>query len=233
MIDNFGYLVYNNSEVIIVDYPKYQEYNGVKFCRDEKTGYYLNSTLRIRMHRYVWEHEVGEIPEGYEIHHIDKDKSKNKLENLALMKREAHNALHAADEEKKEKLRENASRARKYASEWHGSPEGIEWHKKQAKHIQEVVKPKEFVCQRCGKTFLSKPFGNHKYCSNACKAAARRDSGVDNETRICEICGKEFTVSKYSNSRFCSVACRGINRSKVNDAKRAAGIPVRGKSKRI
>lgn len=204
MIDNFGYLVYNNLEVIIVGYPKYQEYNGVKFCRDEKTGYYLNSTLRIRMHRYVWECEVGEIPEGYEIHHIDKDKSNNKLENLALMKREAHNALHAADEEKKKKLRENANRARKYASEWHGSPEGIEWHKKQAKHIQEVVKAKEFVCQRCGKSFLAKPMGKHKYCSNACRAAARRDSGVDNIEFVCQKCGKVFIANKYAKRKYCS-----------------------------
>lgn len=42
-----------------MNHPKYQEYNGVIFCRDEKTGYYLNSTLRVRMHRYVWEKKRG------------------------------------------------------------------------------------------------------------------------------------------------------------------------------
>ena len=42
---------------------KYQYYNGLKFTRDEKTGYYLNATNRIRMHRYVWECINGPIPE--------------------------------------------------------------------------------------------------------------------------------------------------------------------------
>ena len=216
-----------------MNHQKYQEYSGVIFCRDEKTGYYLNSTLRVRMHRYVWEKEVGKIPDGFEVHHLDRDKSNNSIDNLALMTEKGHKFIHCKDADRIAIAKENIKKAQEKAKEWHGSPEGIEWHKKQGKHISEVVKPEEFTCEYCGKKFSSKPFGTHKYCSNACRAAARRASGVDNETRICEICGKEFTVSKYSNSRFCSVSCRGINRSKVNDAKRAAGIPVRGKSKRI
>ena len=40
---------------------KYQYFNGLKFTRDDKTGYYLNSTIRKRMHRYVWEFYNGQI----------------------------------------------------------------------------------------------------------------------------------------------------------------------------
>ena len=65
--------------------PKYISYNGVDFCRDDKTGYYLNSGIHERLHRYVWEHEAGPIPPGFEVHHIDGDKANNSLDNLCLL----------------------------------------------------------------------------------------------------------------------------------------------------
>lgn len=37
------------------------------------------------IHRIVWETFVGEIPKGYEINHIDHDKSNNCLYNLELV----------------------------------------------------------------------------------------------------------------------------------------------------
>ena len=57
-------------------------FNGIKFTKDDKTGYYLNSSIRKRLHRYVWELHYGEIPEGYHIHHIDFDKSNNDISNF-------------------------------------------------------------------------------------------------------------------------------------------------------
>ena len=56
---------------------KFAYFNGLKFTRDDKTGYYLNSTIRKRLHRCVWEYYNGEIPKGYHIHHKDNDKSNN------------------------------------------------------------------------------------------------------------------------------------------------------------
>lgn len=37
------------------------------------------------VHRIMWETFVGAIPEGYEINHIDHDKSNNALSNLELV----------------------------------------------------------------------------------------------------------------------------------------------------
>ena len=55
---------------------------------------YLNVSLSIncivktyRVHRLVWSAFHGEIPEGYEINHIDEDKTNNRLDNLELVTR--------------------------------------------------------------------------------------------------------------------------------------------------
>ena len=77
-----------------MNYPKHQFFNGIKFTRDERTGYYLNSTIRKRMHRYVWEFYNGTIPKGYEIHHKDRNKANNSISNLEIMQKGKHSSLH-------------------------------------------------------------------------------------------------------------------------------------------
>lgn len=44
--------------------------------------------------RRTWEYLVGEIPEGYDIHHIDHNPKNNNLFNLACWPRENHNHYH-------------------------------------------------------------------------------------------------------------------------------------------
>lgn len=127
---------------------KYQYFNGLKFTRDDKTGYYLNSTIRKRMHRYVWEFYNGPIPKGYDIHHKDENKANNDISNLEMIRKGKHQADHA--------------------KKWHGSKEGIEWHKEQIR--RNPIKEKEFVCQCCKKKYISKPNGRNRFCSEKCKA---------------------------------------------------------------
>lgn len=212
---------------------KYQCFNGVKFCRDDATGYYLNSTIHERMHRYVWKHYCGEIPEGFQIHHIDGDKPNNDIDNLAMMTDTAHQKLHGAEEKRKEQLREILEKyGRPAAIKWHKSEEGRKWHSEKQKETYKNATTQIFKCMNCGKEFEALPFGKHEFCSNSCKSAYRRKSGVDNEKRICKICGRQFEVNKYSKTRFCSKECAGINRSRINEEKRKNGIPIRGKSKK-
>lgn len=78
---------------------KYQFFDGKKFTRDDKTGYYLCSTgdennVRKRMHVYVWEYFNGPISKGYHIHHIDGDKSNNDIQNLQMLSATEHERLH-------------------------------------------------------------------------------------------------------------------------------------------
>lgn len=45
-------------------------------------------------HRVVWEHHFGKIPKGYEIHHIDKNKKNNSIDNLMLVTPFEHKKIH-------------------------------------------------------------------------------------------------------------------------------------------
>lgn len=67
-----------------------------KFFKNEKftpqiNGYY-RSTINKRklMHRVVWEFYKGKIPKNHDIHHINKNISDNKIENLELYTKSEH-----------------------------------------------------------------------------------------------------------------------------------------------
>lgn len=196
---------------------KYQYFNGVKFTKDRNTGYYLNSTLRKRMHRYVWEFYNKEIPNGYEIHHIDRDKSNNDISNLELMKSESHKALHSKERGVKNVKSGHLDSIRPMTKEWHQSEKGRDWHRKHYQRTKDKIhEKKEFECENCHTIFIAEITGNNRFCSNKCKSSWRRKSGVDDEARRCIICGKEFTVNKYEKTRTCSRKCGAILRSKKN-----------------
>lgn len=160
------------------------------------------------LHREVWKHHNGEIPDGHLIHHIDGDTSNNDPGNLECISPEEHARRHPdmgdPSDEHLEKIVE-------LAKEWHASDEGEEWHRQHwhntlAKAFDETRKE----CDQCGDEFTD--YSSHdggRFCSNACKSKWRRESGKDDEERICEACRQPFTVNKYSDRKACSRRCGG------------------------
>lgn len=187
-------------------------FDGLSFRKDKKTGYYLNAKTHKRLHVYVWEHYNGSIPIGYHVHHKDFNKSNNDIDNLILLTAQEHSALHGDswnNERYAKQIKNLNENARPKANEWHKSEVGREWHKEHYKKMKDnLYQKKFFICEECGKRFESVDHGNNKFCSNACRAANRRKSGVDNEQRKCEWCGNIFEVNKYAKTRTCCRACR-------------------------
>lgn len=49
---------------------------------------------RMAESRWVWEQAFGEIPEGYDIHHLDHDHENNNISNLVCISSAKHNEYH-------------------------------------------------------------------------------------------------------------------------------------------
>ena len=191
---------------------KYKYYHNIKFTLDEKSGYYQNSTIHKSLHRFVWEENNGVIPNGYEIHHIDFNKSNNHISNLIMLSKKEHLEIHSkslTDEQRQFRRNNMNNVVRPKAIEWHKSKEGLEWHKKHYQKCLKESKPKmKKICVFCGSEFIG--YSNSNYCSNKCKSAQRRKSEKDKITVKCIICGNYFSTNKYRPAKTCSKSCAKI-----------------------
>ena len=70
------------------------EFNGARYTID-RDGYYRKTNGDRRwLHQDVWESINGPIPDGYDIHHIDHDKTNNAIGNLECLTPKDHAAKH-------------------------------------------------------------------------------------------------------------------------------------------
>lgn len=194
-------------------------YGSEVFTKDPKTGYYLSSRplvngRRIRLHRYVWLCEKGDIPDGFHVHHKDGNKDNNLIGNLALIPGGKHLKYHA-DKEIREHYDERVARFKEHAhpaaAKWHGSKEGRRWHREQWELYMKPVIESRVVknCVQCGEPYETSGVmrDSSMFCSKKCKARHRRDSGTDNEERTCAVCGEHFEINRYEGTVTCSRKC--------------------------
>jgi len=189
------------------------EFNGIKFTKDNKTSYYLNSTIRKRLHRFIWEYYFGEIPTGYHIHHKDFNKDNNQIDNLECISKSKHLKIHGNEKFLNDDNWFNSFHEKgiNSAKIWHRSTNGIEWHKEHYKNTKDILHVKKnYICEFCKKEFTSIDNGKNKFCSNSCKSAFRREGGFDNEKRVCPECRKEFTTNRYNKQICCCRSCGNI-----------------------
>lgn len=210
------------SEKVVFEGVTYRRYPEASKWAD-RWYYRPSATDRRRgrglLHRDVWRHHHGDIPEGCHVHHKDGDPLNNDIRNLECVTTTEHAARHPMSEERRRQQREHADRIRPMAAEWHSTPEGIEWHRENGRRMMARREARSFICEYCGTAFESKRLGGARFCSNKCKAAWRRASGVDNEDRNCVICGATFSVNRYDSVKTCSRVCAGRAQSQTKRSK--------------
>jgi hypothetical protein len=184
-----------------------QIFNGRTYYQYE--GRYFTSHTR-KMHRDVWAFYNGEIPKGHHIHHIDGDVTNNDISNLQLMEASAHLRMEGIKRHKEnpEWSKQFHAKGIEMAKEWHKSPEGREWHKQHGIEAYAKRTPILMVCQRCHKEYETTKMSNSKFCSNNCKCAFRKASGIDDVKRNCVVCQTEFTCNKYHPQTKCKRGCK-------------------------
>lgn len=209
-----------------------QYFDGKTFTRYAGNAYYWwkvssskNGYTRgksVSMHRYIWQFFNGEIPEGYQIHHIDHDRSNNNISNLELVLATDHIRYHA-----KKRWQNNAEGLVAFqragiqaAAEWHKSEAGKKWHKQHALNIARSLKThgEELICTQCNKPFIGLASHTKRgFCSASCQGAARLASGVDDVEKTCVICNNIFLANKYRGRKTCSKLCasEAIRRSRL------------------
>lgn len=193
-------------------------YKGVTYKRNPgsddwpKRVYYQapRGSGRGYLHRDVFADEHGPIPRGMHVHHKDHDPFNNDPSNLVLMTPKEHRQEHARkfDEARMRIFRETTLAA---AAEWHGSEEGIAWHREHGRRTWERRKTSTFTCPECRvehEGHFPQRSGEERYCSSACRQRAERRTRKYWATATCVICSSNFERPKGLTKReTCSRSC--------------------------
>ena len=189
---------------------KHQKFNGVTYAKNKLNRY----AKMCFVHREVWEYYHGEIPEGYDIHHIDEVKDNNNIENLQLLTRAEHSHLHMQLYKTKIYTCKNCGK------EFESIVQG--WHLFCSKKCQKAYdykhKTETKICERCGKEFQCPKYKRTRFCSSHCGGKSVAEKRYKDyvrkprweyptEKRNCIICGKEFICHTNSKAQTCSPSC--------------------------
>lgn len=159
------------------------EWDGRKFWREAKTGYYLDND-RNRLHRLVYEKHFGSIPKGFDVHHKDENTANNAPGNLVALPHGAHLRLHRAGK-------------RVGTSDQNAAWSRRSWN---------VRKRVKVECLGCRNTFRSRARGEpRKFCSSAC-LERYRSSAFQPCRRSCVQCGHEY-IAQRTAQKFCTRQC--------------------------
>jgi|GWRWMinimDraft_5_1066013.scaffolds.fasta_scaffold05456_4 hypothetical protein len=151
-----------------------QWFNGKRYRCYEGRNYFTKH--KYSLHVDVWIFFNGEIPDGYEIHHIDENTHNNNIQNLEIIKSGLHQKIHSLKrfESNKEWFLDFQKKGVQSAKEWHSSEDGIKWHSEHAKNSWKDRQYITKVCKECGKDYQTRHVGKSFFCHLNCRAKNNR-----------------------------------------------------------
>lgn len=156
-------------------------YDGYTYTEREPGDYFQGKPGLL--HRIVYAREVGPIPDGWHVHHLDHDRGNNDPTNLQALTASEHALLHMRDKDRA-------------------------WHVAGALASAAARPERTDTCVRCGTVFTHRHTTTAKFCSPRCK-----DQGAPSrahEPRVCSVCGDGYTCPKRNATRTCSPHCRAV-----------------------
>lgn len=154
----------------IVESAEVQVFNGVRF-RLNNSYFRANGKL---LHREVWKAVHGPIPSSVQVHHRDHDPRNNRLSNLVAVDGRKHLSEHMTPERRRASTERLLRYAIPAAAKWHGSEEGLAWHREHGRATWEGRKSTPVKCSVCDVRFETWFPARSKFCGGTCRARARR-----------------------------------------------------------
>jgi hypothetical protein len=149
------------------------------------------------LHRIIWEDNFGKIPKSHEIHHKDRIRSNNDINNLQLISGRNHARLHI-----KERLKKGGDLHKKL-KKWRSSEEDKQVLRSNIEKCRKNTKEREFTCSNCGKVVNT----NHptkRFCSKECT-----ESTSGKIEKSCVICNTLFWTkpNNKKETQTCGYSC--------------------------
>ena len=176
-------------------------FDGLKFRKTNNNKYKTDDML----HRYIYRYYNGEIPPGFEIHHIDNNPENNDISNLACLTKAEHTKVHFETNTGRFARREMTCEmcGQKFIARYHGNNR---FCSEKCKQMARRIECREIrICAYCGKPFEIENYEKVTHCSVACERKDRHKNAY--EEKICPVCGKKFTVKKKFHQKYCSTKC--------------------------
>jgi hypothetical protein len=162
---------------------EYCVFNGERYYLNRR--YFRRCTLKpgsqALLHRAVWEHHKGPIPPAWHVHHRDRDRRNNAIENLELVPAPDHQRRHMLDRsasgQKWAPDLSPASLAKQV--EWRRSDAGQEHYRKLGEKNRQAILQlplHDMVCESCGSSYQAKYPERSKYCHSRCQVRAYRQN---------------------------------------------------------
>lgn len=189
-------------------------FNGITYHLNSSKTYYIGNSINtygkriIRsLHVDIYEYFSGEIvKKGYQIHHKDNNSLNNEYENLECLTAKEHASRH-----KNDSWKGHIWKAIEASKVWHGSKEGIEWHRQHGANVMANREHKDVSCKECGVNYKTKRPEVAEFCTTKCRQRFYRSNGIGMVDKICNYCNSPFKAQKrvkkeaVSCSRRCSV----------------------------